>query len=341
MRLFKTAISTVILSFIMKTNAWANGGPYASGLILVTIPLLLFLVMMLATGLSGGYRVLETIEKTHSRTRHIMLYEYERLMPLITAFFSVLVFLNSMGATGLILGVIVIALAYGAYKLRPVYAYTMGFVLLVAGQIISFIPLLALLLMLASLLMASARAVMLFRLGKRAEVSPDRPDYLEGIRPWRLHAGGGLLIIAAVLSILLSIGVYGSERESARRMSLKRVALRAEGILREWIYYSQKTGEESGLNEIDTNGDYKIDSSDLTNKALRQAGICNTFVLSEKDRTSSRGSVPLWSTSAQNGPIQCEQIDDKTIGIRARDLNGKLIYNSTIIYKDGITSVER
>jgi type IV pilus assembly protein PilA len=90
-----------------------------------------------------------------------------------------------------------------------------------------------------------------------------------------------LLIVVAIIGILAAIAMPGylGMKERGKRGSIQRAATGAEPELTGWMLATKKSGTDQGsLREVDTNWDGKIDTSDLTNTALADAGVITTFV---------------------------------------------------------------
>jgi type IV pilus assembly protein PilA len=142
-----------------------------------------------------------------------------------------------------------------------------------------------------------------------------------------------LLIVVAIIGILAAIAMPGylGMQERGRRGSIQRTATAAEPELTGWMLAAKKSGTYQGsLREIDTNWDGKIDTSDLTNTALADAGVITTFVAARAD-DGSPWTGTLWVSGAGgNGQIGLVQNGTggqiSSIVMSVRDNKGNVLY---------------
>jgi len=116
-----------------------------------------------------------------------------------------------------------------------------------------------------------------------------------------------LMVVIAIISLLASIAVpfYLGFRDSARVQSLVASARGAVPEIQAWM---QLHNAEPELRFADTNCDGTIDSNDLTNGELIEAGIAKVYVecrnTGYNDRSPWKGEMPLWSIDESIPPGQ-------------------------------------
>jgi prepilin-type N-terminal cleavage/methylation domain-containing protein len=149
-----------------------------------------------------------------------------------------------------------------------------------------------------------------------------------------------LLIVVAIIGILAAIAIPGyiGMQERSRKGAIIRAASAAEPELQAWLNSSLKTGEGAGLKEIDSNNDGTVSNTDMANSTLSTTGVCTEYVavqLLQGHKGPWSGSQNLWTTTADNGAIQCVQAvaNPHSLSITARDNNGALLHTKTI-YSD-------
>jgi prepilin-type N-terminal cleavage/methylation domain-containing protein len=149
-----------------------------------------------------------------------------------------------------------------------------------------------------------------------------------------------LLIVVAIIGILAAIAIPGyiGMQERSRKGAETRAASAAEPELQAWLNSSLKTGRGRGLHEIDWDGSAIngiVDSSDMTNSALSQAGVCASYVAMEGvlGANSPWSQDPLWVlTTPTAGRIACIQAG-RSVTISALAADGTTVHAKTI-YSD-------
>lgn len=143
-----------------------------------------------------------------------------------------------------------------------------------------------------------------------------------------------LMVVLAVLSFLLAIAVpsYLGIRDSVR---LKAAIASARAAMPELQAWMQLKISQPDLRQADTNCDGTIDTNDLTNGELFNAGVANTYALCRNnfhnDKSPWSSSLPLWSTDPSIPPGQITLIEEQfKLTIIAKNIQGGIIFRERI-----------
>lgn len=151
-----------------------------------------------------------------------------------------------------------------------------------------------------------------------------------------------LLIVVAIIGILAVIvtPAYFGMQERAKKGYVIKSAASSEAELQAWLHSAFQAS--STVRDVDSDGNGVIDSSDVTNSALRvdlstANGLCSRYVTA---RQNNLGEKSLWantpgflwiSGTAQPGRISCSHAaDGKAITISALDSKGNLLHKKTL-----------
>jgi len=151
-----------------------------------------------------------------------------------------------------------------------------------------------------------------------------------------------LLIVVAIIGILAAIAVPGyiGMQERSRKKAVLRTAQSSVPELQQWLSSAKKTGFQQTLQEVDTNGDGHVDSSDLQNSALNadfavQDQLCSRFINARynfQPETSPWGNHSLWLVGPQQpARITCTHAPGgPSISLVAADRDGSIMYSKVI-----------
>ena len=151
-----------------------------------------------------------------------------------------------------------------------------------------------------------------------------------------------LLIVVAIIGILAAVAVPGyiGMQERSRKKAVLRTAQSAVPELQQWLLSSKKIGFQQTLQEVDTNGDGYVNSSDLQNSALSADfaipdQLCSRFIgarYNVQPEMSPWGNHSLWQVGApQPARITCSHgPGGPTILLSASDKDGNPIYIKVI-----------
>lgn len=143
-----------------------------------------------------------------------------------------------------------------------------------------------------------------------------------------------LMVVIAIISLLASIAVpfYLGFRDSARVQSIVASARGAVPEVQAWmqLYYS-----EPELRFADTNCDGTVDTNDLTNGELIEAGIAKVYVecrnTGYNDRSPWKGEMPLWSIDESVPPGQITIVEESLQAtIIAKTISDTIVFQERI-----------
>lgn len=143
-----------------------------------------------------------------------------------------------------------------------------------------------------------------------------------------------LLIVVAIIGILAAIAIPGyiGMQERGRKGAVQRTATAAEPELTAWMTAAKKSGTMQGsLREVDTNWDGKIDTSDLTDTELANAGVVTTFVAARAADASPWGGV-LWANGGTPAAGQINLAQNGTGGQISSIVMSVLDSKSNLMY---------
>jgi prepilin-type N-terminal cleavage/methylation domain-containing protein len=147
-----------------------------------------------------------------------------------------------------------------------------------------------------------------------------------------------LIITAVVVQILAAIAItaYIGVVEKSKVARVTRTASASTSDLQLWLDSSLSTTRN--IREIDTNMDGDIDSDDMTNLELFEAGVANTYV--EMRTTvindwSPWFDRPMWNTDDPDsndtrGTISLSQPLSNQLIIVAKEKNGFVVYEQVL-----------
>jgi prepilin-type N-terminal cleavage/methylation domain-containing protein len=150
-----------------------------------------------------------------------------------------------------------------------------------------------------------------------------------------------LLIVIVIISILAAIAIPGylGIKGRVKKAVVIRVASASEAEVWAWLSSAIKSGQ---LNEVDSDGNGTVNSSDVSNSILAEDlkavdQLCSRYVNAQQ---SAQGllspwtdtSGPLWvSGTSQPGKISCSHSANASgITIEALDNKGRQLYYKTI-----------
>ena len=143
-----------------------------------------------------------------------------------------------------------------------------------------------------------------------------------------------LMVVIAIISLLASIAVpfYLGFRDSARVQSIVASARGAVPELQAWM---QVHHAEPELRFADTNCDGTVDSNDLTNGELLDAGIAKVYVecrnTGYNDKSPWEGTLPLWSIEESIPPGQITIIENPLYtAIIAKSISDTIVFRERI-----------
>ena len=143
-----------------------------------------------------------------------------------------------------------------------------------------------------------------------------------------------LMVVIAIISLLASIAVpfYLGFRDSARVQS---IVASARGAVPEVQAWMQAHHAEPDLRFADTNCDGIVDSNDLTNGELLDAGIAKVYVecrnTGYNDKSPWEGTLPLWSIEESIPPGQITIIKNPLYtAIIAKSISDTIVFRERI-----------
>ena len=143
-----------------------------------------------------------------------------------------------------------------------------------------------------------------------------------------------LMVVIAIISLLASIAVpfYLGFRDSARVQS---IVASARGAVPEVQAWMQAHHAEPELRFADTNCDGTVDSNDLTNGELLDAGIAKVYVecrnTGYNDKSPWEGTLPLWSIEESIPPGQITIIENPLYtAIIAKSISDTIVFRERI-----------
>jgi prepilin-type N-terminal cleavage/methylation domain-containing protein len=143
-----------------------------------------------------------------------------------------------------------------------------------------------------------------------------------------------LMVVIAIISLLATIAIpfYLGFRDSAR---VQAIVASARGAVPEVQAWMQLHHAEPDLRFADTNCDGTVDSNDLTNGELIDAGIAQVYVecrnTGYNDRSPWKGQLPLWSIEESIPPGQITIIENPLYTtIIAKTISDTIVFRERI-----------
>ena len=144
-----------------------------------------------------------------------------------------------------------------------------------------------------------------------------------------------LMLVLAIISLILSIAipVYLGLRDKTRMEIF--IADGRSAIPEIYSWLQSATSPNQNAKEIDTNCDGMIDSEDMTNRELREAGVAKTFADCRnkvfKDKSPWSGQLPLWTIDPAMPPGQMTLIEETDrIKIIGKSIGGGTVFQDYV-----------
>lgn len=147
-----------------------------------------------------------------------------------------------------------------------------------------------------------------------------------------------LLIVVGIIGVLSAMAIPGyiGTQDRSRQAVIVRTAAASVPELISWMTAARKSGTEEGtLNEVDTNDDGKVDTNDINNDELANAGVVSQYVTA-RQKQASPWTGALWGTrtGGKAKMITLEQhgtgANISSIVISAEDESGYLLYTKVL-----------